>query len=89
MNNELTVGKWDTMRTVLVGGGAGSVMQRTLLAPDGTQWAITKARSTAKHFNGVEYLIHRNGVEVDFSRKLASAMRMVEEFIAGTRTPGA
>ena len=79
--------KWEVMRRTLVGGGSGSIMQRTLVAEDGTQWAITKARSTAKHSNGVEWLIHRNGVLVDYSRKLKGALALVEDFAAGRRTP--
>lgn len=75
-------GKWEVMRR-----SSGSIMQRTLIAEDGTQWAITKARSTAKHSNGVEWLIHRNGVLVDYSRKLRGAMQSAEDFAAGRRIP--
>jgi hypothetical protein len=87
MTTDLKVGKWDVMRRTLFGGGAGSIMQRTLLDANGVQWAVTKARSTAKHSNGVEYLIYRNGVLVDYSRKLKGAMSLAEEFAAGTMRP--
>lgn len=87
MNSALKVGEWNVMHHTLVGGASGSIIQRTFLAPDGTQWAVTKARSTAKHSNGVEYLIHRNGEIVDYSRKLHYAMQKVEAFAAGTEQP--
>jgi hypothetical protein len=78
---------WIVDRNVLVGGAAGSIRQRVLIGDDGVQWAVGKARSKAKHSNGVEWLIYRNGVLVDYSRKLRGAMALAERFAKGEEVP--
>jgi hypothetical protein len=68
------VTKWVVVRSVLVGGAPGSIQGYAY-----GDYTVQKARSKAKHSNGVEWLIFFKGREVEYSRKLANAKRMVEE----------